>query len=102
MFSGSEGYTSNAEMYFMLSLLIAFLGTVIAYQAGRGQSRWRKIVSWGICLIFLIGPFLGWTISVIYALSAHNAFAAFTIFYFYPPFLITGIILLVAGARKYD
>lgn len=81
-----------------VAIVILSLAMLVAFQLGKGKSKKRKYIVWGIATMVAIAPFLSWLIGITYGISVGSGFAAMGIMVMMFAFLfLIGLISLLIG-----
>ncbi|MBM6619555.1 hypothetical protein [Bacillus suaedaesalsae] len=87
-------------MEFLVILALLLIGSTITLFS-INLSRNRKMMMWGILTMFLIGPILSWTLSLIYADLEGDGFAGVALLMLLLPIIfVIGLIILITGFVK--
>ena len=88
-------------MEFLAVFIVLFVGVYVGFILTIKKSGKRKFIVWGLITIFIFAPFLGWLLSIVYAIKEGDGFAGVgMMIILFPLFFIVGLIILGIGIFK--
>jgi hypothetical protein len=84
-----------------VALLVLIGSILIGYKSSRGMSERRKLMIWGIAIMFGIAPFLSWLVGISVGVYVGDGFAgAGAMVMLFGILFLIGLITLLVGIFK--
>ncbi|HYK74401.1 MAG TPA: hypothetical protein VEV44_15000 [Pseudoneobacillus sp.] len=85
-------------MAIIVGIIILATSLFIAYKLSIGQSPKKKYIIWGLTTMFAITPLFSWLVSILFAVSVGDGFAAVALMMLLLPlFFVIGLSMLLIG-----